>query len=80
MNDHNDKSLEPANSNSAPAKELLAGWGNINPQRARLLPVFNIADLQMAVASSDQAGGAIARGLGRSYGDSAVNYEGSYCH
>ncbi|MBT3891148.1 MAG: FAD-binding oxidoreductase, partial [Planctomycetaceae bacterium] len=76
MNDHHNKSLEPANSKSAPAKELLAGWGNVNPRQAMLLPVFNTANLTRAVSSSEQVGGTIARGLGRSYGDSAVNYEG----
>lgn len=76
MIEHHDKSLELADSSSAPVQERLAGWGNVNPRPATLLPVFNTANLTRAVSNSNQVGGAIARGLGRSYGDSAVNYEG----
>ncbi len=76
MNEHHDKSLELADSSSTPIQERLAGWGNVNARPATLLPVFNTANLTGVVSNSNQVGGAIARGLGRSYGDSAVNYEG----
>lgn len=76
MNDHHNKSLDLADSNSALVQESLTGWGNVNPRRVTLLPVFNTTNLTKAVSNAGQDGGAIARGLGRSYGDSAVNDEG----
>ena len=59
MIEHHDKSLELADSSSAPVQERLAGWGNVNPRPATLLPVFNTANLTRAVSNSNQVGGAI---------------------
>ncbi|HEX8912393.1 MAG TPA: FAD-binding oxidoreductase [Humisphaera sp.] len=59
----------------------LAGWGNLNPTDNRVYRPERTADVRAVVrhaATADPAGPGdlIARGLGRSYGDCAVNGQG----
>ncbi len=54
---------------------LLAGWGGTSPSRARLVTPLDDGDVDRLLRSSP-ARGAIARGLGRSYGDAALNAGG----
>lgn len=54
---------------------LLAGWGGTSPSRARLVTPLDDGDVDRLLRSSPRRG-AIARGLGRSYGDAALNAGG----
>ncbi len=54
---------------------LLAGWGGTSPSRARLVTPLDDGDVDRLLRSSPPRG-AIARGLGRSYGDAALNAGG----
>jgi decaprenylphospho-beta-D-ribofuranose 2-oxidase len=53
---------------------LLAGWGNYPTAHCRLLPVDDVETARAAVVSDDETSW-IPRGLGRAYGDSALNAE-----
>ncbi len=53
----------------APVAAQLHGWGGARPAAVRLLRPDTVEQLQAALAQSDR--GAIARGMGRSYGDAA---------
>ena len=70
MNEPSDDTNESLN------LQRLAGWGNFRPDLARLVMAPNLRALQ-ATLSHDTSSNFIARGLGRSYGDSAVNYVGA---
>jgi decaprenylphospho-beta-D-ribofuranose 2-oxidase len=50
--------------------ELLTGWGRTSPTRADVVRAAGVEDVVEALASGR---GAIARGLGRAYGDAAQN-------
>ncbi len=56
-------------------QQTIAGWGNYKPQPCRVTRPHTLEALGRAVACAD-ARTVIARGLGRSYGDAAINPPG----
>lgn len=55
---------------------MLSGWGNLPRQRASVYRAHRWRDVAEVVAKADGRG-LIARGLGRSYGDAALNEDGA---
>jgi decaprenylphospho-beta-D-ribofuranose 2-oxidase len=54
-----------------PITQTLTGWGQGEPATARVVRADGAASIRSALESYTGSGGAIARGMGRSYGDAA---------
>src|SRR4051812_6579852 len=55
----------------------LAGWGNFRPELCRVYRPEKLSDEREIVRLPNGDSSLIARGLGRSYGDSSVNAGGA---
>jgi decaprenylphospho-beta-D-ribofuranose 2-oxidase len=64
---------DPANTKRV-REELLSGWGNVAAQRSTVYRPERLGDLRDIVQKCGPT--LISRGLGRSYGDAAVNAQG----
>ena len=65
--------LHPAPAAGAPERRLLTGWGRTGASAARVTSPADAGEVLRLLAEAGRPGarGAIARGLGRSYGDAA---------
>ncbi|MGH7134629.1 MAG: FAD-binding protein [Pirellulales bacterium] len=59
-------------------QQLLAGWGNLAAESARVFRPERVSELRRTITASGDS--LISRGLGRSYGDAAVHAEGVISH
>lgn len=68
--------MSPERTTTLPGNDrVLAGWGGTSPSRARFVTPLDDNDVNRLLDSTPPRG-AIARGLGRSYGDAALNAGG----
>ncbi len=68
---------DPAPARASPEQRLLTGWGRTAPTLAAVERPRSAEDVAVALAAAGRGRGAIARGLGRAYGDAAQNAGGT---